>query len=136
MKKRMIVLGICVLLLTILFTGCMNGDSSDDSSNGFEPPESTPTVTMIQSDSYISIAGVWNGPVENASASVVVINQSTGAPVTNAGMIRADVVGNATNVDVGDTISITLTGESSGTRFTVQMLYGGDVIGSCIYTVP
>ena len=96
-------------------------------------PATNPTVSMIQSGDYISITSVENGPVTGADATVNGINQTSG--VTEGTWTLAYTVGNALNVDGGDSISVTdLTGQI-GQKYTVQLLYGGDVIGTCVYTI-
>jgi flagellin-like protein len=99
-------------------------------------PETNATLSMVQSGSYVSITGITNGPVVNGTdVQAVFVNQTTGISteaVLNAGN------GNAANVDGGDTITTPaeILLESAGTKYTVQVNYGGDTIGTCVFTVP
>ena len=99
-------------------------------------PTVNPTVSMIQSGDFISITGVGSGPVPGASATAVFVNQTSGAATDATGNITY-TNGDAANLDGGDTIALpnALATEGIGQKFTVQVLYGGDVIGSCVYTV-
>jgi flagellin-like protein len=99
-------------------------------------PAQTPTVSMIQSGAFVSITGVENGPVVYADATVSWVNQTSGG-VTTGSISHGGA--DDTIVDGGDSIALPGSGDPStaaaGSKFTVQILYGGDVIGSCVYTV-
>ena len=100
-------------------------------------PATNATVSMIQSGGFVSITGVENGPVVAANAAVTWVNQTSA--VATPGTITQGVAGDL-NVDGGDSIPLPLAGTepgdaATGAKFTVQMLYGGDVIGTCVYTV-
>jgi len=102
-------------------------------------PETNPTVSLQQTGSYVSIIEVQNGPVTGSEATAVFVNQTSGAS-TAATITYTN--GNAANVDGGDIIVkpgvATLNGGEEldiGDKFTVQILYGGDVIGTCVFTI-
>jgi len=102
-------------------------------------PESSATVTMVQSGSFISVSKVQNGPVTmsgTGSDMINVINQTTGTAQAGTYAINNGAGNSATLVEGGDTISLSFTAsQNSGTKFTVQLLSGDDVIGTCVYTV-
>ena len=97
-------------------------------------PTVNPTVSMVQSGEFISITAVENGPVTDTGATVSWINQTTG--VSALGDVTNGAGGDADLVDGGDTIAAVIGTASAGDKFTVQILYGGNVVGSCVYTVP
>jgi len=96
-------------------------------------PEKAPTVSLQQTGGYISVLGVQSGPVNGSDASVIFVNQTSG--VSTAGTISYSV-GNADNLDGGDTITApaAVLAEAPGLKYTVQVIYGGDVIGTAVYT--
>ena len=97
-------------------------------------PTVNPTVSMIQSGTIISITAVDSGPVTDTGATVSWLNQTSG--VSTAGSISHGAGGDADVVDGGDSIAkpVLLVG-STGDKFTVQVIYGGDVIGTCVYQI-
>jgi len=96
-------------------------------------PAVNPTVSMVQSGSYISITGVENGPVNGSSASVTCINQSDGLSEGTGTLDYSE--GNADNVDGGDSISLSSLSTVAGQKYTVQLLYAGNVVGTAVFTV-
>ena len=97
-------------------------------------PEKAPTISMQQTGEYINVLGVQSGPVNGSDATVIFINQTSGA--STSGTINWGN-GNADNVDGGDTITApsSVTSDEPGQKYTVQVIYGGDVIGTTVYTV-
>ena len=96
-------------------------------------PEKAATISLQQTGEYVSVLGVQSGPVNGSDASVIFVNQSSGVSIP--GTINYGN-GNANNVDGGDTITApaSVLAEDPGLKFTVQVIYGGDVIGTSIYT--
>lgn len=90
----------------------------------------SPTVTLQQSGGSILVSKVQNGPVNNDSASVSVVNKTSGT-FEGSGIIYA---GDDGEVNGGDTIVLDVPGES-GQQYTVQLIYADDVIGTCTYIV-
>jgi len=90
------------------------------------------TVTMQQSGAAVLITQIQNGPVKNSTASIVVVNMTSGLP-EGSGMIHASANGNVEGTNV-----ITLSGitTEAGQRYTVQFKYGTDLVGTCTYIVP
>ena len=105
-------------------------------------PATTPTVTLQQSGSFIAVLEVQNGPVTGVDCTVQFVNQTSG--LTDRGNITYATAGSAVNLDGGDSITPpadadwdgSTTGPDVGEKFTVQLLYGGDVVGTAVYTVP
>ena len=96
-------------------------------------PSATATVSMVQSGSFVTITGVEKGPITNTSASAIFVNQTTGVSIS-AVILAANGV--AANVDGGDTIRTptSVSSQGAGWKFTVQILYAGNAIGTCVYT--
>ena len=98
-------------------------------------PTINPTVNMIQSGDFVSITGMENGPVPGADATAAFVNQTSGA-TTSATITYTN--GNADNADAGDRITKpNLSAETPGVgdKYTVQLMYGGNVVGNCVYTI-
>ena len=99
-------------------------------------PAANPTVSMVQSTGFISITQIDNGPVIGADVTVNFINQSDASNMIDATLDLDFSQGtSAVNVDGGDLITEPATVGPAGTVYTVQMVYGGNVIGTCIYSV-
>ena len=99
-------------------------------------PSTTPTVSMVQSTGFISITQVENGPVTGADVIVNFVNKANASDIIVATSDLNYALGNsATNIDGGDIITEPATVGTAGTAYAVQMLYAGDIIGICTYTV-
>jgi flagellin-like protein len=98
-------------------------------------PQSAATVSMVQQGSAVLIQKVENGPVMNATCSISVVNQTSSLP-DGSGRIWDYAGGDDTKVEGGDVIEIYGYSGDSGDRYTVQLIYQGNSIGSCVYIVP
>ena len=99
-------------------------------------PQSGATVSMVQQGNSVLIQKVEAGPVLKTGIEISVIEQKTGSPVTGAATYQPF---NATSdrVQGGDSIAIDVSGVSGvvvGDKFTVQLIYAGNSVGSCSYT--
>jgi flagellin-like protein len=98
-------------------------------------PQSAATVSMVQQGNAILIQKVENGPVSNTSLSISVINQSSSLP-EGQGALHDYVGGDPDRLEGGDVIALSGISTVSGTRYTVQLVYQGNSIGSCVFMVP
>lgn len=96
-------------------------------------PSTKPTVSLQQTGSFVTVLEVQNGPVVGAQATAVWVNQTTG---TTTAAIITFTNGNALNVDGGDTIAKPAAIPNGvGDKYTVQILYAGNVVGTCVFTM-
>jgi flagellin-like protein len=95
-------------------------------------PTLNPTVSMIQTENYIHISGVENGPVVAADATISIKNSTGLTPTNVTGTLNAA----GTNVAGGDTITIS---DPDGVllsteTYIVNLIYGGNTIGTVNYS--
>jgi len=96
-------------------------------------PSTKPTVSLVQSGDFVLLNQVQNGPVNGSQSTAQFVNQTSGV-ATSAAINYGS--GDANNLDGGDTISKPGSLPAGvGDKYTVQVLYGGDVIGTCVYTM-
>jgi len=97
-------------------------------------PETNAIVTMSQSGDFILVAQVQGGPLTALDCDVSWIAQADGS--VDAGTIVQGVALDLL-LDGGDSLpeSVAAAAGSAGDKWTVNLLYGGDVVGTCVYTV-
>jgi len=93
-------------------------------------PSASVTVSMIQTEGYISIQGVEGGTI--ASPDAITFVNSTGADKGDGAWVDVDSSG---DVSGGDTISPP-TGLTSGEKYTVTIVENDDAVGTCKFTAP
>lgn len=95
-------------------------------------PSSQPTVSMVQSGSYIQLTGIENGPVAEGEVIVQLLNVTGEVPATATADFEEDADADD-NVNGGDTISFAGT-DVTESPYTVNLLYNNDIIGTAKFT--
>ncbi len=101
-------------------------------------PYDTPVVRMIQSRSNITIVGIINGPIDQSACSISAINATSAVDQTS--LLDAVIINKDNNpaiLGIPDQISFTNRGKFRvGDRWTIELIYKGNIIGQCIFTNP
>ena len=96
-------------------------------------PSTNPSASMSQSGGYIMISRVDGGPVTGNGSVVQFINKANGN--VTLGSLDFAQGSSATNIDAGDIITPP-SGLTSGSAFTVNLIKGSIIIGSCGFVAP
>ncbi|MCX6661619.1 MAG: hypothetical protein NTY91_03615 [Euryarchaeota archaeon] len=101
-------------------------------------PYDRPIVRMIQSESNITIIGIINGPIEQTSCSIIVINTTSETNQTSVvGAALTDRDNKPSLLGVSDQITFSnLEKFKAGDTWTIQLVYKGDSIGQCTFINP
>jgi hypothetical protein len=101
-------------------------------------PYDTPEVRMTQSESFVTIIGIINGPLNQAFCSITAINATSKTNQTSMiGATLTDRDNNPTVLGILDQITFNNLGKfKAGDKWTIQLMYKGDIIGQCKFTNP
>ncbi len=101
-------------------------------------PYDSPRVRFIQFDSYVTIIGIVNGPIDQAQISVVAINKTSGA--IQSSIIGPSIVDNDNNqniLSIDDRITFSnLAKFKTNDQWTIQLKYEDEIIGQCTFIKP
>ncbi len=96
-----------------------------------EGPSSTVTVSMVQSQSYVSVQKV-DGSIDDYDDATTTFVNATGVDMGDGSYVDVDGDG---AVSGGDTITPPA-GLISGEQYTVTMTYSDNAVGTCKFTAP
>jgi hypothetical protein len=99
-------------------------------------PYDIPIVRMLQSGSSVTIVGIINGPLQQNLCTLRAVNTTSGAIQTSEiGATLIDGDNNPTVLGIGDQITFqNIIKFRKGDQWTIQLEYGGEIIGQCTYT--
>jgi len=99
-------------------------------------PSTNPNVSMSQSGTYILISRVEGGPVNGSTGLVVQFINKSDATNILLGTCNYGQGTSPDNVDAGDIIPKPTSGLGpAGTAYTVNLIKGSAILGTCTYTV-
>jgi hypothetical protein len=106
--------------------------------NNPHSPYDIPEVRMTQSGSFVTIIGIINGPLNQADCTPIAINATNEINQTSLlGPALIDRDNNLVLLGVFDQISFDNLGDfKTGSKWTIQLVYKGEIIGHCKFISP